>query len=227
MSFPFVRSEHAEPVAPALAAAVRDADLGLARGLVEVSEPSARWAGAFTALAAALLPTRPPQALALEHIGSTAVPGLPAKAILDVAVAEEPAASPGPVHDWLMRQGFLYRGEPGEERPDRMYALELEPGTRLVNVHVVDHGGPLWRRYLAFRDHLRADPADREEYGALKRQLAVRHPEDRLAYVAAKGAFIVPRHDPPAGVRVRDDELRPGDVRGPSGEVLRPSRAGW
>src|SRR5699024_9640727 len=113
------------------------------------------------ALAAALLPTAPPQALALEHIGSTAVPGLPAKAILDVAVAEAPRADPGPVHDWLISRGFLYRGEPGEQRPDRMYALVLAPGLRLVNLHVVEHGGPLWRRYLAFRDHLRADAADR------------------------------------------------------------------
>ncbi len=198
MSFPVVRSEHAEPVAPALAAAVRDADLGLTRGVVELSEPSPRWAEAFAALSAALLPTRPAEVLGLEHIGSTAVPGLPAKPILDVAVAEAPAADPRPVHDWLMRSGFLFRGEQGQERPDRMYALELAPGIRLVNVHVVDHGGLLWRRYLAFRDHLRADAGDREAYGALKRQLAGRHSEDRLAYVAAKGEFIVPRHDPPA-----------------------------
>lgn len=209
MSFPFVRSEQAEPVAPALAAAVRDADLGLARGVVELAEPSPRWGEAFAALAAALLPTAPPEALALEHIGSTAVPGLPAKAILDVAVAEAPRAHPGPVHDWLMSHGFLYRGEPGEQRPDRMYALELAPGLRLVNLHVVEHDGPLWRRYLAFRDHLRADAADREAYGSLKRQLAGRHPEDRLAYVAAKGAFIVPRHDPPAAGRAGSGAPRP------------------
>ena len=64
---------------------------------------------------------------------------------------------------------------------------------RLVNVHVLDHGGEQWRRYLAFRDHLRTHPVERDAYGELKLRLAVEHPEDRLAYVRAKGSFITTR----------------------------------
>ncbi|GAA4523648.1 hypothetical protein GCM10023160_14060 [Brachybacterium paraconglomeratum] len=191
---PFERSEHAEPMAPALAALLADADLGVRRGVVELAGSSPRWVRAFTGLVAALAPTRPADALALEHIGSTSVPGLPAKAILDVAIGQRPGSDPLSVHEWLMRAGHLYRGEGGEERPDRIYALELEPGLRLVNVHVLDHGGEQWRRYLTFRDHLRTHPAERDAYGELKRRLAIAHPEDRLAYVQAKGSFITARH---------------------------------
>lgn len=193
MPVPFLRSEHAAPMDPALAAALRDADLGLRRGVVELAEPSPRWARAFTGLVDALAPTRPADALALEHIGSTSVPGLPAKAILDVAIAQRPGADPQALHAWLMRAGHLYRGEADGSRPDRIYALELEPGTRLVNVHVLDHSDEQWRRYLAFRDHLRSHPAERDAYGELKRRLAGEHPEDRLAYVQAKGSFISAR----------------------------------
>lgn len=190
---PFQRSEHAEPIEPALAAALRDADLGVRRGVVELADPSPRWAHAFTGLVDALAPTRPADALSPEHIGSTSVPGLPAKAILDVAIGQRPGSDPQSLHAWLLRAGHLYRGEGGDERPDRLYALELELGIRLVNVHVLDHDGEQWRRYLTFRDHLRTHPAERDAYGELKRRLAIEHPEDRLAYVQAKGSFITAR----------------------------------
>lgn len=193
MGVPLRRSEHAAPMDPSLAAALRDADLGVRRGLVVLAEPSPRWAEAFDGFAAALAPTRPAEALAIEHIGSTAVPGLPAKAILDVAIGQQPGSAPEPLHEWLMHAGHLYRGEADGNRPDRMYALELQPGVRLVNVHVLDHGCGQWQRYLAFRDHLRAHPAERDGYGQLKRGLALEHPEDRLAYVQAKTQFICAR----------------------------------
>lgn len=195
---PFRRSEHAESMIPGLVAALRDADLGVRRGQVELAEPSPRWAEAFDGFAAALAPARPAEALAIEHIGSTSVPGLPAKAILDVAIGQHPGSAPEPLHEWLMRAGHLYRGEADGHRPDRMYALELEPGVRLVNVHVLDRDCEQWRRYLAFRDHLRTHPAERDEYGQLKRRLALEHPEDRLAYLQAKTSFITARDAGPS-----------------------------
>ena len=56
--------------------------------------------------------------------------------------------------------------------------------------HFVEHGGVQWRACLAFRDALRADPARAGAYQALKRELAARHPDDRAAYTAGKGAFV-------------------------------------
>lgn len=60
-------------------------------------------------------------------------------------------------------------------------------------MHVVEEGSEGIRRYRAFRDHLRAHPDDRDAYGALKRGLAARHPEDRLAYIDGKADFITAR----------------------------------
>lgn len=194
----FLRSEDAAPMAPGLVAALRGTELGVRRGTVELAEPSPRWAQAFDGIVAALEPARPAEALAIEHIGSTSVPGLPAKPILDLAIGQQPGSSPQPLHEWLMSAGHLYRGEADERRPDRIYALELEPGIRLVNVHVLDHGNDQWRRYLAFRDHLRHRRADRDAYGALKRRLAREHPEDRFAYLQAKAAFITARSAGPS-----------------------------
>ncbi len=64
---------------------------------------------------------------------------------------------------------------------------------RLANIHVVDADSEDLRRYLAFRDHLRAHPADRDAYGTLKRSLAAQHPSDRLAYIDGKQDFITAR----------------------------------
>lgn len=190
---PLRRSEDAAPMLPALAAALCDADLGVRRGRVVVAAPSPRWAEAFDGFAAALAPTRPAEVLGIEHVGSTAVPGLPAKPLLDVAIGQRPGTAPQVLHGWLMAAGHLYRGEADGTRPDRMYALELEPGIRLVNVHVVDHGGAQWRRYLSFRDHLRTSTEAREQYRRLKQRLASEHPGDRLAYLQAKTAFVTAR----------------------------------
>lgn len=108
-----------------------------------------------------------------------------------IAVRSETALAS--LDDWLIGLGMLLRGDGNDVRPDRMYGYELEPLIRLANMHVVADGSDDWRRYLAFRDHLRANPADRDSYGALKRRLASRHPSDRLAYIAGKADFITPR----------------------------------
>ncbi|GGD41625.1 hypothetical protein GCM10010915_23210 [Microbacterium faecale] len=192
MKHPFERTDVALPMDPAIAAAVADADLGLARGAVELAAPSPRWSPAYAALVAAFAPTRPHGVVAIEHVGSTSVPGLTAKAILDIAVGISEKEAPD-VHDWLVESGFLYRGASDDVRPDRMYGLEREIGVRLVNAHVVVHDGLDWCRYLAFRDRLRANDRDRDAYAALKRRLAAEHLGDRLAYIRGKSGFIVGR----------------------------------
>lgn len=193
MTLPVERTDVAMAMAPALAAAVTGADLGIPRGVVAISSHSPRWGAAFDSVVAAIDPTRPCEAIAIAHVGSTSVPGLDAKAILDIAVGVRAGAGLGAVHDWLVRAGFLYRGDRNEVRPDRVYGLEREIGVRLVNAHVVEHDGPEWRQYLAFRDRLRRDPGDRDAYARLKRRLAIEHSDDRLAYIDGKGDFIVAR----------------------------------
>lgn len=118
----------------------------------------------------------------IEHVGSTSVPGLAAKPIVDVLVAvddadDEPAFGPA-----LERAGYELRvREPGH----RMYRTPQ----RDVHVHLWPDG-PEVARHLAFRDRLRESPADRDEYERLKRSLAQREWSDVNQYADAKGPLI-------------------------------------
>lgn len=187
------RSEYKQPCDPSLADAVRDSDLGLHRGVVELSPASSGWADAFSSVSDVLKRTRPPSVSSIEHIGSTAVPGLCAKAILDIAVGLDRDAELQPVHDWLVGLGFLCRGEQDSIRPDLMYGLELTQNVRVINVHVVEHAGSEWRQYIGFRENLRRDARGRDMYGALKQRLAMKYRDDRLGYIEGKASFIVER----------------------------------
>ncbi len=119
------------------------------------------------------------RALRIEHIGSTAVPGLAAKPIVDVLVEVarlDDAAE-------LARAGYVLRVREDEHRMYRTPELD-------VHVHVWPTGHPDIAAHLAFRDRLRASPEDRAEYEALKRQLATREWSDMNHYADAKGALI-------------------------------------
>ena len=127
--------------------------------------------------------------LLIEHIGSTAVPGLPAKPVIDVIVlvpdrddglAALPALEAGGYSYWRDNPDktklFLVRGLP--PAPRRTHHLHIHADRREVD------------RHLAFRDALRRDPVLRDQYAALKRDLAERFRRDRDAYSDAKTAFV-------------------------------------
>ncbi|MGW8483656.1 GrpB family protein [Microbacterium sp. NPDC055903] len=177
-----------------LAAAFAGAELGLLRGRVVLASPTRRWHHVFDRVRDLLMESAPAAVRSIEHIGSTAVPGLAAKPILDVAVALTVPVDAGAVlpdvDAWLTRLGLSFRGEANGIRPDRLYGYELDPRVRLMNVHVLEHGTDAWHHYIDFRDRLRTSAADRDAYAALKARLARRHPNDRIAYVEAKGDFI-------------------------------------
>lgn len=177
----------------ALERAFAGAELGLRRGVVELAPASDAWARAFADAHPILTATAPASVIAIEHIGSTAVPGLDAKPIMDIGIGVRPGTRLASLDEWLTGLGMLLRGDATDVRPDRMYGYELESMIRLANVHVLEHDSPGWRDYVSFRDRLRARPDDRDAYGTLKRDLAVRHPDDRLAYIDGKESFILAR----------------------------------
>lgn len=126
----------------------------------------------------------------IEHVGSTAVPGLPAKPIIDVAVGAPSLALLDARVEAMSDAGYHYVPEYESEIPDRRYFRRPDTRPRVAHVHGVVSGGEIWNRHLAFRDWLREYPADRDAYGALKRRLATEHGSDRSAYVEGKGPFI-------------------------------------
>ena len=128
----------------------------------------------------------------VAHIGSTAVPGLPAKDIIDLMLAVRTLDEADAIADRLGAAGLPRRtgewvdnarGIPGETWPKRLHG-SADPG-RPVNLHVRVAGSPGWRFALLMRDHLRAVPAARDEYAAAKAHWALEHP-DRWSYGEAK-----------------------------------------
>lgn len=131
----------------------------------------------------------------IEHFGSTAVPGLSDKPIVDmlveVASLDETKRTIAPI---LQAQGYDYFWRPtwGDDVPP-WYAWFIKrdgDGIRTHHIHMIEREFEHWDRLL-FRDYLIAHPATAQEYQALKLRLASAHPRDRRAYTEAKTEFIV------------------------------------
>jgi GrpB-like predicted nucleotidyltransferase (UPF0157 family) len=123
-------------------------------------------------------------AVRLEHVGSTAVPGLAGKPILDlqlsVAAIEQRVGYVEP----LERLGYLF--VPSPEWPDLHFFARPPERPRTHHLHVCDAGSQHELRHLAVRDFLRTHDEEAARYAAMKREAVARHPEDRLAYMASK-----------------------------------------
>jgi GrpB-like predicted nucleotidyltransferase (UPF0157 family) len=152
---------------------------------IEVVDYDPRWAEAFEYERKRLSEVLGDLARAIEHVGSTAVPGLGAKPILDIMVGVERPPLPERTLPALGALGYQYRGDSGV--PGKQY-FRTDPRTR--HLHVVELGGEDWVRTLAFRDYLRAHPAAVREYEALKRELARLHRDNRTRYLEGKASFI-------------------------------------
>ncbi len=127
-------------------------------------------------------------AVRLEHVGSTAVPGLAAKPIVDLQVA---VAAMEPRERYVAPlEGLGYLFAPTPESPDFHFFGRPPVRPRTHHVHVCPHGSEHELRHLAVRDYLRAHPDEAASYAALKRAVAARHPQDRLAYIAGKDAHV-------------------------------------
>jgi GrpB-like predicted nucleotidyltransferase (UPF0157 family) len=166
-----------------------DTGLGLTYGQVGLVESHLGWPRAFEQLAAELRTALGELAVAVEHVGSTAVPGLVAKPILDIAVGLPPATDADRIIPAIERLGYEFRGDKGDTG-GLLFVLEDRPAHRVAHVHVVPHGGEKWRQYLAFRDRLRIDPGARAACAEVKRTLGERFAGDRQAYTAGKAAFV-------------------------------------
>ncbi|MFY0989580.1 GrpB family protein [Halomonas sp. C05BenzN] len=158
------------------------------RVMLVPSDPS--WPARFDAERRRLLERFPAELLDVRHIGSTAIPGMPAKPIIDVMAGVVSMAVADTLFDPLLDFGYVTSLEFNAGLTDRRWFMRHANGRRTHHLHVVVHDGDLWRQRLAFRDALRGDPVLAARYAALKRELASRHHRDREAYTRAKGDFI-------------------------------------
>ncbi len=125
---------------------------------------------------------------AVEHVGSTAVPGLDAKPVVDVLVGLRDMRDAELCVRPLGGLGYECRGEAGV--PGRLFFRKFRGGRRAYHLHLTVLGGEFWDERLLFRDYLRAHPETAREYARLKRELAACMGDDREAYTAAKAAFV-------------------------------------
>jgi len=162
---------------------------------IEILEPQTRWPAEFAEIGARLRGALGPLALAINHIGSTAVPGLDSKDVIDlqisVAVLDVDLLKPGiETAGYRLRDGDWRDHRPAGYDPDpelwaKLMAAAPE-GARRTHIHIRVPGRPNQRYPLLFRDYLRATPASAASYALIKRELAARHADDVDAYYAIK-----------------------------------------
>lgn len=125
-------------------------------------------------------------AIDIAHVGSTAIPGLCAKPIIDIVVGVKN------FHDSIVRgmehAGYLYR--PAHDSQTHMLFIDADGEIRRAHIHVVQHMSMEWRNYLNFRDYLKAFPQVKRTYRDLKNTLAKKYPNDREQYTLKKAEFI-------------------------------------
>ena len=128
----------------------------------------------------------------VEHIGSTAVPGLAAKPIIDIMPGLETFDDGFACVSPLEVLGYEYRGENGI--PGRHYFDHFDKSgaqaSGIQHVHMLVVGSESWTRHVLFRDYLRTNSDEARRYARLKRSLAERYTQDREAYTEGKTAFI-------------------------------------
>jgi GrpB-like predicted nucleotidyltransferase (UPF0157 family) len=162
--------------------------LGLESGIVRLEPYDPAWPELFVAEAERLqkLFAAAGLVVTLEHSGSTAIPGLASKPILDILGGYAEGTLVTEYIDVLAEAGYVHRGEQGV--PGREFFRRGNP--RSYHLHLTQIDGPFWRDHLTFRNRLRADNALRDAYAALKHDLATRFPNDREAYIEGKGPFV-------------------------------------
>jgi GrpB-like predicted nucleotidyltransferase (UPF0157 family) len=159
--------------------------VGLARGALELRDYSPEWPRWFERERSHLLQTAP-QLLDVEHVGSTAVPGLAAKPIIDIQASLD-WSEREQVIARLVSHGYVFM--PGRVYPERVFLPKGPEASRTHYLSLIASGCDEWRLRLRFRDALRADPDLRREYEQLKRRLML-ETDDRSTYTAAKTSFV-------------------------------------
>lgn len=155
---------------------------------VLVVDYDSSWPDMFEALRGPVWAAVRDVAISVEHVGSTAVPGLSAKPIIDIDVVVASSDSMSEAIERLATLGYVHRGNLGIE--DRE-AFESPQGRPAHHLYVCPQGSAAHANHLALRDFLRRDSVAVAEYGRIKKQLAARFPDDIESYIAGKTGFIL------------------------------------
>lgn len=160
-------------------------------GSIVVSDYDPSWPTLFEQESARIRNALGSFALAIEHIGSTAVPGLPSKPIIDLLVgvpnldeARQRCVAP------IEELGYIYMPEYASWLPGELFFRKGPPGPWTHHMHLMEPSCPRWEALLVFRDYLRAHPEAARAYANIKRSLAASSIDDIEAYRTGKDIFV-------------------------------------
>ncbi|UGY14673.1 GrpB family protein [Bradyrhizobium septentrionale] len=170
-------------------------------GAIVVSAYDPNWPALFDEERARIQAALGSLALAVEHIGSTAVPGLPSKPIIDLLVGVPDLD--GAQHRYvepMATLGYIYMPQYESWLPGELFFRKGPPGPWTHHVHVMPLSHPRWQQLILFRDYLRAHPEAARAYADVKRELACTSRDDIAAYRNGKSAFVEATTAPGAGL---------------------------
>ncbi len=155
--------------------------------LIEVLPYNRRWPELFAEEAQAIQKALGPNCIEIHHIGSTSVPGLAAKPIIDMIPVVADITQVDARNPFMVALGYEVKGESG-----MLFRRFFQKGTPqpAFNIHVFEQGNSEIERHLKFRDWMRAHPKDKDAYAQLKQELAQLHPDDISAYCFGKDDFV-------------------------------------
>jgi len=154
---------------------------------LEISEYDPAWPALFEQLAAPIRRAVAPFDGRVEHVGSTSVPGLAAKPVIDIDVVLPSSDAMSEVIAAVCALGYIYHGDKGiRGREAFLWPADTPPH----HLYIVVEGSKPHRDHVDLRDYLRSEPDEASRYADLKRHLAARHADDRQAYTDAKDEFI-------------------------------------
>lgn len=164
--------------------------IGLLRGTVRLCPHDPKWEPAAAQVIRQLREIFGSTAEDIQHIGSTAIPTISAKPILDIAVAVQSFEFVVPLLPALGARGFFHRPQCDSVGQMLLVCGDFTADTRTHHIHVVKYGSMEWRNYLNFRDYLNEFPKNARKYEQYKQALAERFPQDRESYTAGKAECI-------------------------------------
>jgi GrpB-like predicted nucleotidyltransferase (UPF0157 family) len=157
---------------------------------VSLTDYDPGWPAQFAAERARIEEAFPGTFVAIEHIGSTAVPGMQSKPLIEMLAGVRTMDEAFALNQTIHRIGYTTSAAVNATLATRQWFMRQSGGHRTHHLHVVVHGSEDWDARVGFRDRLRDDPALRARYTALKEDLVERFAEDRESYTEGKSAFI-------------------------------------
>jgi len=130
--------------------------------------------------------------ISIDHVGSTAIPGLSAKPIIDILIGIESLDNSATIINSLKKIGYEKLKTAEQIFPERLFFKKIDKQTtQQFNLHITKHMSDFWNQLILFRNHLRKHPETTKEYELIKQHMARRFPNNLVAYSIGKEGFIV------------------------------------